>query len=74
MTLADIAESTGYCTASHLSNTFSEATGMSPRAWRKSHENDVFSVKGISRPKSLQSPHHFSPCRIFTVQASEKTL
>ena len=36
MTLADIAESTGYCTASHLSNTFSEATGMSPRAWRKS--------------------------------------
>lgn len=35
MTLADIAEATGYCTASHLSNTFSAATGMSPRAWRK---------------------------------------
>ena len=35
MTLADIAEATGYCTASHLSNTFSAATGMSPRTWRK---------------------------------------
>ena len=35
MTLAEIAEATGYCTPSHLSNTFHAATGLSPRAWRK---------------------------------------
>ena len=35
MTLAEIAEATGYCTPSHLSNTFHAATGISPRAWRK---------------------------------------
>ena len=35
MTLSEIAEATGYCTPSHLSNTFHAATGMSPRAWRK---------------------------------------
>lgn len=35
MTLAEIADATGYCNPSHLSNTFHSATGISPRAWRK---------------------------------------
>ena len=32
--LTDIAAETGFCTASHLSNTFRAATGFSPRVWR----------------------------------------
>ena len=34
MPVADIAAEAGYCTPSHLSNTFRAATGVSPRAWR----------------------------------------
>ena len=35
LTLADIARQTGFCHASHLSNSFKRATGLSPRAWQK---------------------------------------
>jgi LacI family transcriptional regulator len=48
MTLAEIADATGYCTASHLSNTFRAATGTSPRAWRKKNPLD---------PKSPDAGH-----------------
>ena len=34
MPVAEIASATGYCTPSHLSNTFRDATGVSPHAWR----------------------------------------
>ena len=34
MPVAEIAAETGFCTASHLSNTFRAATGFSPRVWR----------------------------------------
>ncbi len=34
MPVAEIADETGFCTPSHLSNTFRDATGVSPRAWR----------------------------------------
>jgi LacI family transcriptional regulator len=34
LTLAEIASATGYCTPSHLSNTFRRAIGVSPRRWR----------------------------------------
>ena len=34
MPVAKIAAETGFCTASHLSNTFRAATGFSPRVWR----------------------------------------
>ena len=32
--VAEIAKRTGFCTPSHLSNTFRSATGMPPRVWR----------------------------------------
>ena len=32
--IAEIAERTGFCTPSHLTNTFRSATGFTPRAWR----------------------------------------
>ena len=32
--VADIAAETGYCSPSHFANTFRDATGVSPRAWR----------------------------------------
>ena len=35
MPVAEIASSSGYCTPSHLTNTFREMTGMSPSDWRK---------------------------------------
>ena len=35
-TVAKIAECTGFCTPSHLTNTFREKTGLSPRNWRAS--------------------------------------
>ena len=34
MSVAAIAAETGYCSPSHLANTFRDATGVSPRAWR----------------------------------------
>ena len=34
MPVTEIAAETGFCTASHLSNTFRAATGFSPRVWR----------------------------------------
>ena len=34
MSVAAIAAETGYCTPSHFANTFRDATGVSPRAWR----------------------------------------
>ena len=34
-TIASVAAETGFCTPSHLANTFRAATGLSPRAWRK---------------------------------------
>ena len=34
MSVAAIAAETGYCSPSHLANTFRAATGASPRAWR----------------------------------------
>ena len=34
MSVAEIASATGYCTPSHLSNTFRDKTGVSPRDWR----------------------------------------
>ena len=34
MPVAEIAVETGFCTPSHLSNTFRAATGFSPRVWR----------------------------------------
>ena len=34
MPVAEIAAETGFCTTSHLSNTFRDATGFSPRVWR----------------------------------------
>ena len=37
-TIAAIAAATGFCTPSHLSNTFHAATGLSPRAWRASNQ------------------------------------
>lgn len=33
--IAEIAKSTGFCTPSHLSNTFRDVTGLSPREWRR---------------------------------------
>ena len=33
-TVAEIAKCTGFCTSSHLANTFREKTGQSPRSWR----------------------------------------
>ena len=33
-TMAEIAKCTGFCTPSHLSNTFRAATGSTLRAWR----------------------------------------
>ena len=38
-TVAEIAKCTGFCTPSHLSNAFREATGAPPRAWRMSAGN-----------------------------------
>ena len=32
--VADIAAETGFCSPSHLANTFRDMTGLSPRAWR----------------------------------------
>ena len=40
MPVADIAAETGYCTPSHLSNTFRDATGVSPRAWRSRNRSE----------------------------------
>ena len=34
MSVAAIAAETGYCSPSHFANTFRDATGVSPRAWR----------------------------------------
>ena len=34
MSVAAIAAETGYCSPSHLANTFRDTTGVSPRAWR----------------------------------------
>ena len=34
ISVAAIAAETGYCSPSHLANTFRDATGVSPRAWR----------------------------------------
>ena len=34
MSIAAIAAETGYCSPSHFANTFRDATGASPRAWR----------------------------------------
>ena len=34
-TIAQISVATGFCTPSHLSNTFRAAMGMTPRAWRQ---------------------------------------
>ena len=34
MSIAEIAKRTGFCTPSHLTNTFRENTGQSPRRWR----------------------------------------
>ena len=36
LTLSDIARQIGFCHASHLSNSFKRATGLSPKAWLKS--------------------------------------
>ena len=36
--ITQIAALTGFCTPSHLSNTFKAATGLSPRAWRASNQ------------------------------------
>ena len=41
MPVADIAAETGYCTPSHLSNTFRDATGASPRAWRSRNRSEA---------------------------------
>ena len=41
MPVADIAAETGYCTPSHLSNTFRDATGVSPRAWRSRNRSEA---------------------------------
>ena len=32
--VAEIARQTGFCTPSHLANTFRDTTGMTPREWR----------------------------------------
>ena len=37
-TIAAIAALTGFCTPSHLSNTFKAATGLSPRVWRATNQ------------------------------------
>ena len=37
-TLSDIARQTGFCHASHLSNSFKRVTGLSPKAWLKSYK------------------------------------
>ena len=34
LTIAEVSKRTGFCTPSHLANTFREKTGMSPRSWR----------------------------------------
>jgi hypothetical protein len=36
----------------------------------RSQEKSLFSENGISRPKLLQTPHHFSPGSIFTEHTS----
>ena len=36
LTISDIARQIGFCHASHLSNSFKRATGLSPKAWLKS--------------------------------------
>ena len=41
MPVADIAAETGYCTPSHLANTFRDATGVSPRAWRSRNRSEA---------------------------------
>ena len=41
MPVADIAAETGYCTPSHLSNTFRDATGVSPRAWHSRNRSEA---------------------------------
>ena len=38
MPIHDVAANCGFCNIAHLSNTFRKATGLSPRAWRKSSE------------------------------------
>ena len=35
MSIADISAETGFCSPSHLSNVFRDATGVSPRTWRR---------------------------------------
>lgn len=39
--VAEIAAKTGYCTPSHLSNTFKAATGASPRVWRSRSQSEA---------------------------------
>jgi transcriptional regulator GlxA family with amidase domain len=41
MPVAEIAVETGFCTPSHLSNTFRDATGVSPRAWRSRNRSEA---------------------------------
>ena len=48
MSIAEIAAETGYCTPSHLSNTFRDASGVSPRAWRNRNRSEA------ALPSSLQ--------------------
>lgn len=36
-TVAEIAKSTGFCTPSHLSNTFRDSTGETPRHYRSNN-------------------------------------
>ena len=44
---------------------------LSPHQWGRTLAN-YFSENGISRPKLLQTPHHFSPGNIFTEHTSAK--
>ena len=41
MPVAEIAAETGFCTPSHLSNMFRDATGVSPRAWRSRNRSEA---------------------------------
>jgi len=36
MAARDVSKATGFCSPSHLSNSFRAATGLAPRAWRLS--------------------------------------
>ena len=46
--VAEIAKRTGFCTPSHLANTFRDATGMTPREWRNGYlSNGMLTVAGL---------------------------